>query len=106
MMAATYGFGMGSRLLNALVRTLLLVGLGPRRTYLLTVIDRRRGKSYSTPVTLVEEGTNRWVVTPYGEVSWVGNARAAGQATLSYGRRSKTVPVVERGPAESAPVFK
>jgi hypothetical protein len=61
-MAATYGFGMGSRLLNALVRTLLLVGLGPRRTYLLTVMDRRSGKPYSTPVTLMEEGTHRWLV--------------------------------------------
>jgi hypothetical protein len=54
----------------------------------------------------VEEGTNRWLVALYGEVSWVCNARAAGQVTLSRGRRSETVAMVELGPAEAAPVLK
>ena len=85
-MAATYRLSRWRRLLNALVRTLLRAGLGPRHTYLLTVQGRRSGQRYSTPVTLVEEGTNRWLVAPYGEVSWVRNARAAGQVTLSRGR--------------------
>jgi deazaflavin-dependent oxidoreductase (nitroreductase family) len=105
-MAATYRLSSWRRLLNALVRTLLRVGLGPRHTFLLTVHGRRSGKPYSTPVTLVEQGTHRWLVAPYGEVAWVRNARAAGQVTLSRGRRSETVTVVELGPAESAPVLK
>jgi len=105
-MAATYRLSRWRRLLNALVKTLLCVGLGPRHTYLLTVRGRRTGTRYSTPVTLVEEGTDRWLVAPYGEVAWVRNARAAGQATLSHARRSKTVATVERGPEESAPVLK
>lgn len=105
-MAATYRLSRWRRLLNALVRTLLRVGLGPRHTYLLTVHGRRSGKPYSTPVTLVEEGTNRWLVAPYGEVSWVRNARAAGQVTLSRGRRSETVALIELGPEEGAPVLK
>jgi hypothetical protein len=70
-MAATYRLSCWHRLLNRLVNTLLLVGLGPRRTYLLTVRGRRSGKPYATPVTLVEEGTNRWRIAPYGEVSWM-----------------------------------
>ena len=105
-MAAMYRLGMWHRLLNALVRTLLRVGLGPRHTYLLTVRGRRTGTRYSTPVTLMEEGTNRWRVAPYGEVSWVRNARAAGQVTLSRGHRSETVAIVELGSEESAPVLK
>jgi deazaflavin-dependent oxidoreductase (nitroreductase family) len=105
-MAATYRLSRWRRLLNALVPTLLRVGLGPRHTYLLTVQGRRSGKRYSTPVTLVEEGRNRWLVAPYGEVSWVRNARAAGQVTLSRGRRSETVAIVELGPEERAPVLK
>jgi deazaflavin-dependent oxidoreductase (nitroreductase family) len=105
-MAATYRLSGWRRLLNGLVRTLLRVGLGPRHTYLLTVRSRRSGTPYATPVTLVEEGTNRWLVAPYGEVAWVRNARAAGQVTLSHGRRSETVAIVELGPAEAAPILK
>ena len=43
-MAATYRLSSWRRLLNALVRGLLRVGLGPRHTYLLTVRGRRSGK--------------------------------------------------------------
>jgi deazaflavin-dependent oxidoreductase (nitroreductase family) len=105
-MAARYRLSRWRRLLNALVRILLRIGLGPRHTSLLTVQGRRSGTRDSTPVTLEEEGTNRWLVAPYGEVAWVRNARAAGQVTLSRGRRSETVSIVELGPEESAPVLK
>jgi deazaflavin-dependent oxidoreductase (nitroreductase family) len=105
-MAATYRLSGWRRLLNGMVRTLLQVGLGPRHTYLLTVRGRRSGTPFSTPVTLVEEGTQRWLVAPYGAVAWVRNARAAGQVTLSRGRHTETVAIVELGPAESAPVLK
>jgi deazaflavin-dependent oxidoreductase (nitroreductase family) len=105
-MAETNHLSGWHRLLTALVRTLLRVGLGPRHTYLLTVRGRPSGTPHSTPVTLVEEGTNRWLVAPYSEVSWVRNARAAGQVTLSRGRRSEAVAIVELGPAEAAPILK
>jgi deazaflavin-dependent oxidoreductase (nitroreductase family) len=105
-MAATYRLSNLRRILNVLVRGLLRVGLGPRHTYLLTVYGRRSGARYSTPVTLMEDGTNRWLVAPYGEVSWVRNARAAGQVTLSRGRHTETVAIAELGPEEAAPVLK
>jgi deazaflavin-dependent oxidoreductase (nitroreductase family) len=105
-MAVTYRLGRWRRMLNVLVRALLHVGLGPRHTYLLTVHGRRSGTPYSTPVTLVEEGTHRWLVAPYGEVSWVRNARAAGQVTLSRGRHTETVVIAELGPDGAAPVLK
>ena len=56
-------------------------------------------------MTLVEEGTNRWLVAPYGEVSWVHNAHAAEQVTLSRGRHAERVAIVELGPEEAAPVL-
>ena len=105
-MPATYRLGSARRLVNRLVRALLRMGLGPRRTYLLTVQGRRSGRLRSTPVTLVEEGGRRWLVAPYGEVGWVRNARAAGRITLSRGRRSETVAVAEVEPEESAPVLR
>jgi hypothetical protein len=57
-------------------------------------------------VTLVEAEARRWLVSPYGEVAWVRNARAAGRVTLARGRHAETVTVRELPPAESAPVLK
>lgn len=105
-MAATYRLSLWRRVANALVRALLRWGLGPRHTYLLTVRGRKSGRLYSTPVTLVAEGRQRWLVAPYGEVAWVRNARAVRQVTLSRGGQSKTAAIVELGPEEAAPILK
>jgi deazaflavin-dependent oxidoreductase (nitroreductase family) len=105
-MARTYQLSAWRRAANLLVRTLLRAGVGPPRTYLLTVRGRTSGHAYSTPVTLVEVGGVWWLVAPYGEVAWVRNARAAGEVILSRGRRVVPVALVESPPAEAAPVLK
>jgi deazaflavin-dependent oxidoreductase (nitroreductase family) len=104
-MAKTYQVTPVQRLVNGLMKVLLRLGLGPKGSYILTVPGRKSGKLYSLPVTLVEEGDQRWLVAPFGEVNWVRNARAAGQVTLTRGRRSETVSFSELGPEESAPVL-
>ena len=104
-MATTYRLSPSRRAANRLVRLLLKLGLMPGPTYLLTVPGRRTGRPLSTPVTLVEDGDRRWLVAPYGDVAWVRNARAAGQVTLSRGRRSETLPIRELSPAEAAPLL-
>jgi deazaflavin-dependent oxidoreductase (nitroreductase family) len=105
-MAWSYRLGFWRRLVNQILRALLRVGMSPPHTYLLTVRGRKTGKPYSTPVTLVEENAERWLVAPYGEVGWVRNARAAGQATLRHGRRYETVQIVELAPEDAAPVLR
>lgn len=100
-MTVPYRLSPWRRALNTLVRALLGVGLGPRRTYLLSVRGRISGKPYSTPVTLVEAADGRWIVAPYGEVAWVRNARAAGRVTLSRGRHQEHVSIIPV-PAEVA----
>jgi len=104
-MASTYRLTPSRRAVNRLVRLLLKLGLMPGPTYLLTVPGRRTGRPLSTPVTLVEDGNTRWLVAPYGDVAWVRNARAAGQITLTRGKRSETLPIRELPPAEAAPVL-
>jgi deazaflavin-dependent oxidoreductase (nitroreductase family) len=89
-----------------IVSALLRLGVSPPHTYLLTVRGRKSGQPYSTPVTLVEENGERWLVSPYGEVAWLRNARAAGEVALSRGRRSETVTIVELRTEEAAPVLK
>jgi deazaflavin-dependent oxidoreductase (nitroreductase family) len=104
-MAATYRLTPARRAANRVVRLLLTLGLMPGPTYLLTVPGRRTGRPLSTPVTLVEEGGQRWLVAPYGEVPWVRNARAAGRVTLTRGRHAETVSLRALSAAEAAPVL-
>jgi deazaflavin-dependent oxidoreductase (nitroreductase family) len=104
--AARYQRGLARRAGNGLVRILVRLGLGPSRTYLLTVTGRRSGAPRSTPVTLVEEGGRRWLVAPYGEVAWVRNLRATGRATLSRCGHTVEIAVREVGADEAAPVLK
>ena len=40
---------------------------------------------------LIEEGGDRYLVAPYGEVEWVRNARAAGWVTLERRGRREAV---------------
>jgi deazaflavin-dependent oxidoreductase (nitroreductase family) len=94
------------KLANWRMRWLLRFGLAPVATYLLTVPGRRTGIPRSTPVKLVIEGDQRWLVALFGDVNWVLNARAAGQVSLSRGRRTEDLRVAELGPDEAAPVLK
>jgi deazaflavin-dependent oxidoreductase (nitroreductase family) len=94
------------KLVNSVMRSLLRFGIGPAHTYLLTVAGRKTGKSYSTPVTVVEDAARRWLVAPYGEVGWVQNARTAGEVILTRRGRRERVSIFSVGPEESAPVLK
>jgi deazaflavin-dependent oxidoreductase (nitroreductase family) len=94
------------RALNAVVRPLARAGLTGPRTHLLTVPGRSSGKPWSTPVSIVEEGDERWLVAPYGDRNWVKNARAAEWVRLRRGRRDEQLAVVELSAAEAVPVLK
>jgi len=102
----TYETTRPMRFFNGLMKGLVRLGIGPKNTWVLSVPGRKTGKLRSTPVTLVEEGGQRWLVAPYGPVDWVKNARAAGKVGLRRGKHSEIVPVRELGPEEAAPVLK
>lgn len=91
---------------NAMYGWLLRRGVKLGPSYLLTVPGRKTGKPRTTPVTLVENDSGRWLVAPYGPVNWVRNVRAAGTVTLSRGRHREQLRAVEVGPDEAAPVLK
>jgi deazaflavin-dependent oxidoreductase (nitroreductase family) len=94
------------RALNAVVRPLARLGLTGPRTHLLTVPGRTTGKPWSTPVSIVEEGPERWLVAPYGDRNWVKNARAAGWVELRRGRRRERLAVVELPSEDAVPVLR
>ena len=92
--------------LNAFVRPLARLGLTGPRTHLLTVPGRTTGKPWSTPVSIVARGGERWLVAPHGDRNWVKNARAAGWVELRRGRRRERLVVEELSPAEAVPVLR
>lgn len=94
------------RALNALIRPLARLGLTGPRTHLLTVRGRRTGKPWSTPVSIVAERDERWLVAPYGDRNWVLNARAAGWVELRRGRQSEHLAVHELSPEDAVPVLR
>jgi hypothetical protein len=57
-------------------------------------------------VSVGEQDGQRWLIGAYGEVDWVRNLRAAGEATLTRGRHSEAISVLELSPEEAAPILK
>ncbi len=100
-MAKIYRRHLGTRLINWWFRTLTRLGLGASYRHILTVRGRKTGRPHSTPVDVIGAGGERWLVAGYGPASWVLNARAAGEVTLSRGGRSKTYKVEEVGTEET-----
>lgn len=94
------------RIGNAVVSALLRRGVNIGGMALLTVPGRKSGLPRTTPIFLLERDGERWLSTPYGEVDWVRNLRAAGCATLTRGGRSEAISAVELSPEEAAPVLK
>jgi deazaflavin-dependent oxidoreductase (nitroreductase family) len=94
------------RALNALVRPLARLGLTGPRTHLLTVPGRKTGRLWSTPVSIVRKGGERWLVAPYGDRNWVKNARAAGWVELRRGGRRERLTVEELSAEDAVPILR
>lgn len=105
-MAKRYRQTRARRLVNALFRTLTRLGLGASYRHILTVPGRKSGRLYSTPVDVIELDGQRWLVAGYGPASWVANARAAGEVTLSRGGHSDRLQVEEAAPGAAVRVLR
>lgn len=92
------------RVVDGAVARMVEVGVMPGPRHLLTVRGRRTGRSISTPVTVVDHDGVIFLVAPYGEVSWVLNARARPQVTLSRAGRVKAYLAHEMDRAAAQPV--
>jgi deazaflavin-dependent oxidoreductase (nitroreductase family) len=91
---------------NPIARILLAAGVPMGPNALVTVRGRKSGLPRSTPLTVIEMSGQRWLMSPYGEVNWVRNLRAAGRATITLRRRKEEVAAVELGPAERLAFFR
>ena len=94
------------RFIDALSTAGIKRGIGPSQRYLLTVVGRKTHTAHTTPVSLVTDGSTRYLVGPYGEVGWVRNARAAGIVTLARGDKSELFSLVPLRAADAGPILR
>jgi len=105
-MTKTYQMNAFTRFGNTMSAAMTRLGIGPAGMHLLRVRGRKTGLPRTTPVNLIELQGRRWLVAPYGEVAWVRNARAAGQAELLRGSSAERITLREATAEEAAPVLR
>ncbi|AKK25518.1 nitroreductase family deazaflavin-dependent oxidoreductase [Mycobacterium sp. EPa45] len=92
--------------MNRLMMAVQKLGVHTGPACVLTVPGRKSGKPRSTPMTPFEFDGGLYTVAGYPGADWARNAKAAGAGTLSRGRRSRSVRIVELGAEESRPVLR
>lgn len=92
--------------MNKVVLALGRIGLPAGPSQVLTVPGRKSGQPRSTPMTPFDHDGGLYTVAGYPGADWAANARAAGVGTLSRGRRSRQVRIVELSADESRPVLR
>jgi deazaflavin-dependent oxidoreductase (nitroreductase family) len=92
--------------MNKLVVAMQRIGVPTGPSMVLTVPGRRSGQPRSTPMTPFDHDGGLYTVAGYPGADWAANARAAGLGTLTRGRRSRRVRIVEMSADESRPVLR
>ncbi|HTX97390.1 MAG TPA: nitroreductase family deazaflavin-dependent oxidoreductase [Mycobacterium sp.] len=92
--------------MNRVMMAIQRIGIPTGPAMVLTVPGRKSGQPRSTPMTPFEFEGGLYVVAGYPGADWAANARAAGTGTLSRGRRSQEVRIVELTANESRPVLR
>jgi deazaflavin-dependent oxidoreductase (nitroreductase family) len=90
---------------DAVISVFVRAGLVPS-TYMLTTTGRKTGRPLTHPATVVQHEGRRWLVAPYGAVSWVHNARATGRVRLARRGNRRDYAVREVPAAEAGAVLK
>ncbi|WP_319453522.1 MULTISPECIES: nitroreductase family deazaflavin-dependent oxidoreductase [unclassified Mycobacterium] len=95
--------------MNKVFMVMLRLGLpisGKEGPLVLTVPGRKSGQPRSTPITPMYVDGTRYVVAGFPGADWERNARAAATATLTAGRTSETVRMVELSTDEARPLLR
>ncbi len=92
--------------MNKLMIAVQKLGIPTGPAMVLTVPGRKSGKPRSTPMTPFRFDGDLYVVAGYPGADWAANARVAGTGTLSRGRKSRPVRIVELTAAQARPVLR
>jgi deazaflavin-dependent oxidoreductase (nitroreductase family) len=80
------------------------VPMGPNG--LITIPGRTSGLPRTTPLAIIAVSGRRWVWSPWGDVHWVRNLRAAGRATITVRGRTEEVTATELDPTQRVDFFR
>ena len=92
--------------MNRIVKAMQRLGIRTGPAMILTVRGRKTGRPRSTPMTPFTYRGDMYTIAGYPGADWAANARAAGTGTLSRGRKSQEVTIVELDAEESRPVLR
>jgi deazaflavin-dependent oxidoreductase (nitroreductase family) len=92
--------------MNKLLIAMQRLGVQTGPAMVLTVPGRKSGQPRSTPMTPFDHDGGLYTVAGFPGADWAANARAAGQGTLTRGRKSRRVRIVTLSPDESRPVLR
>jgi deazaflavin-dependent oxidoreductase (nitroreductase family) len=93
-------------LVNPIAKRLLAAGVPMGFNALITVPGRKSGVPRTTPLAVIEHSGRRWIWSPWGDVNWVRNLRAAGHATISVRGRTEEVTATELDPSQRVAFFR
>ncbi|MFE3194411.1 nitroreductase family deazaflavin-dependent oxidoreductase [Nocardia sp. NPDC059240] len=93
------------RQFNKVIVSLQRIGIAWGPTHLLTMPGRRTGLTRTAPINVVSIAGQRYIIQVYPSAAWVTNARSTETVTLSRGRRSSTVRLVEVPIPERRPLL-
>jgi deazaflavin-dependent oxidoreductase (nitroreductase family) len=82
-------------IVGPIAKPLLAAGVPMGFNGLITIRGRVSGQPRTTPVAIIDVSGRRWVWSPWGEVHWVRNLRAAGGATITVRGRKEAVTATE-----------
>jgi deazaflavin-dependent oxidoreductase (nitroreductase family) len=92
---------------NPVARRVLATGVPLGFNGLLTIRGRKSGMPRTAPVAIIEVSGRRWVWSPWGDVHWVRNLRAAGgRATITLRGRDEDVAATELDATERVEFFR
>jgi deazaflavin-dependent oxidoreductase (nitroreductase family) len=94
------------RFFNRLMGRALKLGFAPGYMRLLEVRGRKSGKTFTTPVNLIDVSGRRYLVAARGETAWARNARAAGHIVLRRGSATESFMVREIADADKPEIIK
>jgi deazaflavin-dependent oxidoreductase (nitroreductase family) len=92
--------------MNKVMIAVQKLGIPTGPPMVLTVPGRKSGRPRSTPMTPFELHGHLYAVPGYPGADWARNAKAAGIGTLSRGRKSRRVKIIEVNPEEARPVLR
>jgi deazaflavin-dependent oxidoreductase (nitroreductase family) len=93
------------KIFNRLFGLFVGLGFGLGHNYLLVVQGRKTGRTYMTPVNILDFAGKRYLVAPRGEAQWVRNARVSATVALKKGSTRERFNVAEVTNSDKAAIL-